>query len=537
MPLREPDLRERSISALLLAAVAVLCLLTAAEGSGFWYSDGPRHALNGAFIHDLVRDRPFADPGGYATDYYLRYPALTVLFYPPLLHAFLAAAFGLLGTTAFAAHLTIAVFHFALLWMLWRLARRWLPAPYALGAALVAGVGPEVTLWARQVMLEVPSYFWIVVAVYAYLQWAEGSGRRWLVWTAVACVAAVYTKYTAGFIVVALLAEAVRWRRPALGDRAVLAVAAGVVVALLPALALLLTFGRANLESASGSQTTDLPRLSVQAWTFYLRALPQQLGWPALLLVPFGLVAVRTSTAFSRADKHLLAAWAVVAYVVFSAIALRDPRHTVMAMPPLAIVAMAALWRSERWAGAAARFVALAIGVGTAAWSIFSTPAATVEGHAAMARAFVERAAASDRVLFSGYYDGNFIFAMRELGARQRTVRADKLLVRMFLTRERGISDRGLDEAALKSLIERNALRYVVAERGFWSDLPSFAALDRLLRDRTLFEEVASVPITSTMNVTGELVLLRFTGPLPSPPPPLAIEMVGLGRSFESKAP
>ena len=40
------------------------------------------------------------------------------------------------------------------------LARRWMPFTYALAASLLLIGAPEVGLWARQVMLDVPAYAW-----------------------------------------------------------------------------------------------------------------------------------------------------------------------------------------------------------------------------------------------------------------------------------------------------------------------------------------------------------------------------------------
>ena len=54
-----------------------------------------------------------------------------------------------------------------------------------------------------------------------------------------------------------------------------------------------------------------------------------------------------------------------------------------------------------------------------------------------------------------------------------------------------------------------------------------------LLRDRTLFDEIARVPVESnTGSSTTALRVLRYLGPMDSPPAPLTLEMVGLGRTI-----
>src|SRR5690606_30624614 len=71
-------------------ALGAAMYLTAPRHGEFWWSDAPRHALNGLFVKDLLRDLPLDRLQDYAIGYYLQYPALTILFYPPMLYAVLA---------------------------------------------------------------------------------------------------------------------------------------------------------------------------------------------------------------------------------------------------------------------------------------------------------------------------------------------------------------------------------------------------------------------------------------------------------------
>lgn len=517
-----------------LLLVAGLGLATSPLDGGFWWSDAPRHALNGAFILDTVRDLPLRHPVEYAHRYYLQFPALTVLFYPPLVHGVMAVAFALFGVSAFVAQAVVATFHLALLVAAYGVARRWLARPYAFAAALVGGAGPELLTWSRQVMLDVPVYALITAAAYWFLRWLDDDRPRALVAWVALVVLAVYTKYNAGFIVLPFaLATLVARRAEVLRDRRVRTAAVAAAVALAPALLLLLRYGSANLTSVVGSQSTDLPRSSVDAWMFYLHALPNQLGWPALLLAPIGAVAAWRAKTMPRAQWLLLASWWGIGYVLLSCIALREERHSLITLLPLGVFAMYALQRAEPRLGRWTPTAAVALAAGTAAWGLFATPAPNVEGHAQAAQVVVSQARPGENVLFSGYRDGSFIFAMRALNATQRTVRADKLLLRMFIARERGVEDRGLQRQDILDLLRKYGIRHVVAEAGFWTDLPSMAALDALLRDRTVFTPVARVPIVSNAGPAApELVIYEFRGPVDDPPAPLSLEMVGLGATI-----
>ncbi len=517
-----------------LLVVAGLAFATSPLDGGYWWSDAPRHALNGAFLLDAARAMPIGRAVEYAHDYYLRFPALTLPFYPPLVHLVMALAYAVFGVSPLVAQAVVAAFHLGLLVAAYALARRWLARPYAFAAALVAGAGPELLMWSRQVMLDVPVYALIVAATLWFVRWLETDSKAALYAWATFVVLAIYTKYNAGFILgpfaLALVAaRGTAWVR----DRRLWAVAAAAAVLLVPAAMMLLEFGSANLTSVVGSQTTDLPRMSLRAWTFYLEALPNQLGWPALLLVPAGAALALRSGTVARPHWVLLASWWVLGYVMLSFIALREERHSLITLLPLGVAAMYALQRLEVRVGRLAPVAAVAIAVGTTAWGLFAVPAPTVVGHAEAARLVARRAAPGENILFSGYRDGSFIFAMRGLGATQRTVRADKLLLRMFIARERGVEDRGLDRADILSLIQRYGIRHVVAESDFWLDLPSLAALDALLHDPSLFTPLARVPIVANVGKEArELTVYEFRGVVDNPPTPLSFEMVGLGRTL-----
>lgn len=127
LPWREDkDMRSRSSWLLASAAlIAVLALLwwQSPRGGAFWWSDAARHALNAAFVTDLLRDLPWQDPAGYAYRYYAQYPALTILFYPPLLYALTAPFYALFGVSHEVALLVVFLHYFAFGLGCWRLAR------------------------------------------------------------------------------------------------------------------------------------------------------------------------------------------------------------------------------------------------------------------------------------------------------------------------------------------------------------------------------------------------------------------------------
>src|SRR6478752_6610089 len=100
------------LALLVLFGASTGMMLTAPFAGDFWWSDAPRHALNGAFIMDFIRDFPVRHPAAWAMDYYIRYPSLTILFYPPLFYVFEAVFYALFGVSHAVAQFTESVFIF-----------------------------------------------------------------------------------------------------------------------------------------------------------------------------------------------------------------------------------------------------------------------------------------------------------------------------------------------------------------------------------------------------------------------------------------
>ena len=71
-------------------------------------TDGARHAMNGAFLHDFVARGKLTGIVQYAWTYYAHLPALSMPYHPPLFPAIEAAFFFLFGVNVLAARIAIA---------------------------------------------------------------------------------------------------------------------------------------------------------------------------------------------------------------------------------------------------------------------------------------------------------------------------------------------------------------------------------------------------------------------------------------------
>jgi len=532
---------------LLLAALVGLLFLGAHADGSYWWSDAPRHALNGVFVKDLVAAAPWSDPSRYAYDYYAQYPALTILFYPPLFYAISAPFYALFGVSEGTALLVVALHYVAFAWGAWALFRCWLPAWPATAAAAMLALLPEIAFWGRQVMLEVPSLAFFIWSAALFTRYRHtGYGRPLLLYGAAALLLlAMYTKLTAGFLALAFAGTLLYERRAAaLKDRHVWLAALIACIGLIPLLVLTVKFGQANIQSASGINDALVSRRSLAGWLWYLRQFPGQLGWAMLAAGAAGLAAAAVAAlrrrsldgigTLNKGDAVFWLLWLVAGYLFFSAIDLKEARHSVYILPPVVLAAAMLLMRvpQPRWRGAALAALTAAVTLQT----VLMRPVAYVGGYAEAAQLVSEKAPRDSSVLFSGYRDGSFVFNMRTHEERRdlTVVRADKMLLNVAVRRELGVKEHDLSEADILSQINDLNVSYLVVQPGFWNDLAVMQRFERVLAAGQ-FEEVARIATPNNVKAyEKELVIYRNKAPSGRRAGPRKLDLPIINRSIDT---
>ena len=497
---------ERAIVAAIILGACTALTGTAPVDGNFWWSDSPRHALNGAFIKDFVAAVPWHDPKAWAINYYLQYPSLTILVYPPLFYIVEAAAYSFFGVSHLVAQATVGVFTLLLATASYHVARLSFPRWSALGASLLVIGGPEAAFWARQVMLDIPAYAALVTGVFWFIRYLRAEKPAYLYLSVFATLAAVYIKINSVFIVPVLaVALYLVERRKAFNRHHVVAGTLGLL-GLVPIVLLTAVFGEANIQSVAG-RPTDFPLASVAAWLFYAKAMPQYLGYCALSLGAGGLilVALRRSWPLEPWLAALLVGWLAFGYIFFSAMGVREPRHGVMIAFPLVLFAILVLHRflSSRLAQVAAA----ALGIGTFLYSLVFCSPPVVRGYQEVADYVAQHAPRDAVVMFSGYRDGNFVFDLRTHEGRRdiSTIRADKLLLRIAVERERGVGQTDLSEQQIATFLRDFGVSLIIVQPGFWEDLREMARFSTVLHSAE-FERVAQFDITGSVAHTDKRI-------------------------------
>jgi hypothetical protein len=198
---------------------------------------------------------------------------------------------------------------------------------------------------------------------------------------------------------------------------------------------------------------------------------------------------------------------------------------------PLAIFAILALHRILPRSAASAATSAL--GVATFLYSLLFYPAPAVKGYTAVANYVAEHAPENSVVMFSGYRDGNFIFNMRTQERHDISIlRADKLLLRVAVERERGVREAVLDQKQIAQELRDFGVSLVAAQPDFWSDLRIMRDLSAVLQGPD-FKEVARFPITGQRHLGEEtIVVYQPTYPVSQTRRTLSLEMPIIDQTF-----
>lgn len=520
---------------LVLAAIVLLLFVTGAPtNDAFSWPDAPRHALNGAFLLDFVRDHPLRDPTGYAYNYYAQYPALTILFYPPLFYVLLAIFYALFGVSQTAAIAAECVCYIALAIGSYRLARFWLGSLPAFGAALILTAAPEIAYWGRQVMLEIPSFAFLIWSAVFFMRYQRENRTLWLYLAAVLAVLAAYTKLTAIFILLVYFIVLLHGQGTKLfRNKHSYIIALLTLAGLVPLAVLTLKFGQANMQSVSGISDSEVSRATLAGWLWYAKQMPTQLGWPALLAALLGLASF--AIAPSRIREHLfLILWLGIGYLFFSGIDLKEARHSVFLLFPLAVVAASGLTFLLRKRPMLAGGLVIALGIVTLGWTVFYRPVQYVAGYRELSDYIAQAAPKNAVVVFSGYRDGSFIFAMRTHEERRdiSIVRSDKLLLRIAVRRSLGVEQKLMREDEIQSLLNGLGVQYVAAQPGFWTDLEAMRRFENVLHG-SHFQKLRSFTMPANYPAQEkEIIVYKNLDAVSDKPKQLNIELPMIGKKI-----
>jgi len=522
--------RERAIALLFRPSLFLLILVTVvltrgiAQGEFFYYGDEMRHAMNGAFFRDFLVDLPLQHPLQYTYEYYAKYPALAFPHWPPLFHFIEGVFFLLFGFSPWVSRLVVLGFALLAVYFWYRIAERFGPRYRAFLSAVILACIPFLLLYERVTMLEIPVLGACLGAIHFWLRFLETERRRDL-WTLAAfSAAALLINQKAIFLPLFIVFDFAVERRFHLLKRFDIWLAALVsAAAVLPWYML----ASRTLSFWSGRVAGDGSYLSLGVnYTFYLTQLYKQLGPVLLCLGCVGLLLALLKR--SRADRFFLI-WILSGYICFVLIREKDPRHTMLWVPPLfyfGLAALETLFLRRIWALIGSTVLALVFFV-----NALRSERPKVDG-AKEAAEYVLSLPESDIVYYQGYLGGDFIFFVRKFDSEKRhmVAREKQVVVSDFGQRPTKVLH---TKNEILSFFQAWGIRYAVIE-----DRDEFPALGpvRELMNSDQFELLRTIPIrTNLPNFSSrQIQVFRFRGELHRTNQTVSIPMMTIRKNISA---
>jgi hypothetical protein len=530
--------------------------LTWQSSEPYFNNDETRHVMTGVFFHDLLRDLPLGHLRAYVVSYYLQYPALGLLVWPPLFHGVEGVFMLVFGTSYEAARILLNLFCVLAFFWLFLLVRRTHGTVAAAVSVLLFGLSPMVFELSHHVMLEMPALAFALGAVYHFVLYLDLGRRRDIYIAAAAASAFALARYDGFFLLLFFLISLLGLRRfDVLRRREVWLASLLALVIVVPIyVPMLAEFGKTHLLVTAQQGPDGKGRHLLDALSFYPRNLGRSIRVLTALLGLVGLLAALRPERRRACWPYLALAGAT--YIAFTPLAELQARHSIYWVPAFALFAV----EGSRWLAGRLRLTQnrtvlgvfgaiIAIIVGFAFWRAVTGPVRYVRGYEAAARYVLANTHESRFTFIDAFLNGDFIYQIRrhDPDGRLWILRGDKLLYGVLNDPRGGYQEYaggsagGQGDGAILDTLYRYDPELIVVENpqvGF--QIPMAERLRQVLAGHPeRFAKVQSLPILSNVKTfTGaRLDIYRSLLRNPHPEHRLAFGMMGLGHSLGVELP
>lgn len=508
-----------------LAVFFVLWSLRAVGAGNIVDTDAARHAMNGAFIHDMLRDGGFWNPIEYGKNYYGHLPALSLPYHPPLFPGVEALFFALFGVSVTSARVLVALATGLSAFLFYRLIvathRSHLLAAFSVTTFLFWKSSQVV---AGDVMLELPSMALIAGALLCIRNLDQGLSWKNALGFAILAAAAAWTKQHAVFLGLAPFAYYLFRMRPRLWfQKRLLAASVLFGVAVIALSLLSVPFQGTGVDHIPPQH--ERVEIAIHNAGFYIACFRDLVGTiPAILILCVVLAAAFVPGAGDWAGKSGLAfywAWAASAFLLLLIIGAYDIRYLFYVYPALAVIVYASLFRLGSRISVQRAWMAPAAVAAVCATAGLMVPALFLRGPAEAAEVVMKTK--PQRILYCGSTDGNFIFSVRarEPGLRTTVIPGDKL------------NEKDLSPDTFEQFATQHGIQYIVLEKTGRPQL-----YDRLHQNPAPFMILERrIPMASSLPRWdgGHLSIYRIAGAPDVIPKSLKLPIPKIGRDVDVK--
>jgi hypothetical protein len=535
----------------LLCCAGVLTLLLGVhllldpESEPFFNNDETRHLMTGVFFRDLLVDLPLNQPQAYAENYYLQYPALGLLVWPPLLHLSEGAAMLLFGPSVQVGRGVIAVYGLLAGLYLFRLFLRRIDAPWAALCVLLIGLTPLVYIYSHYIMGEMPTLAFVAMSIFYFERCLESRSR----WDPLrACVFAAFaalTRFDGAMLLpyfllrLGLTHQLSLLRRPA------------VILGILLALGLIAPFyylafkeygsamQKAVSEGTSAEATSFLARENL---LYYPSIIPNQIGWAGTVLAVVGLLALGSKAGRERLKMPL--ALMLATYGFFTPLAELEERHAIYWIPALVMLIAEGIDLLQRLIKIQiAKPILYALVIALTGWTTWNHPPRNweVHGYEDAARFVLKHNTQTPVCLMDGFLNGGFIYYTRLHDPERKlwVLRGDKLFYSVLSDPNGGYEERVKNRQEMLDLIFQFDPELIVLEEPeIYFTIPAAKLLRETIHGTPeRFSLIESIPLRTNHHHFNDhrLEIYRNLKRNPNRNQQIEIEMMNLQRSLKSR--
>ncbi|HEV7860088.1 MAG TPA: glycosyltransferase family 39 protein [Pyrinomonadaceae bacterium] len=511
----------------------------------FFNNDETRHVMTGVYFRDLLHDMPLGHLRDYTVHYYLQYPALGILVWPPFFYFVEGVLMSILGTSFVVAKALVCVYAAVACAYLFFLVCRTHDTIRATTAALIFGLSPLVFRYSHHVMLEVPTLATGLAAIFYFVRYLDQEKRRDLIFAGLAAALTALTRFDAVYLLPCFLILLIARRRLGIIRRwEVLAAAFVSALLVLPFYALTTAgIGWFHLQNATVQYTSGQPAyFSLHRLLFYPACVPDQLGMFALVPAMVGLLYGLTKTRRGQSWPYL--AMIVACYATFTLMAEIEPRHTIYWIPAFALFAADGISLVAQWLRVPKIHLPLAafllLGI---AWSTIAEKQFFVRGYEEAARYVVANSGSSNFSLFQGGLNGDFIYQMRRQDPARRlwVLRADKIFYSVLVNAQVEYKQYAESDEDILGEIFKYDPEFIVIEEGPTTGTVKIENRVRALLinhpEQFRLERVIAVESNNSLYQEMQLKVFRNLLRNNNPERHLDIELLMLRRSIQTDAP
>ena len=481
---------------LILLLVLAVHLVMAEPTEPFYNGDETRHVMTGIFVADAITEGGLWHPKEYAERYYAQYPALGLIVWPPGFYAIEGVTMLAFGRTFETARWLTVAYCLLMCVYCYRLVTLTHGVPTAVVATLVLAFCREVFFHSRNVMLEVPTLTFVLMAMLHLERFLQSARRRDLVLMALGCILAGLHRYDTVLLILVVafrILFAGRWE--VLKQRSVWLAGLVVVSVLAPVYGLAAwEIGGVQASAAgTGTDPTSIRGNRFEQSTYLLATLWAQLGHlPCIAAVVGLLLSFRKN---NRAKSAPYWSLTLGTFLFFSPLAEQESRHAIFWLPAWCVWAADAALCLSRF-----RIPLALVVIGGAMFWTLKQPVPWVRGYGDAASYLLEAHEPGPAILFfDGHLSGTMIYELRTRDANRElwVLRSDKLLYAAKSDPSHGYIEHVADrDAMVKRLIEVAPDYIVIEEPRARTDTPMARRLrDYLKSDQTAFALVAAFEV------------------------------------------